>query len=342
MKRNNIIDLTKGIGIFLVILGHNESPLTAYIYSFHMPLFFLISGMFHSSEKNYTIFMKKKIKSLLIPYISFSIPLFLFWVVIGRKFGESVIKNTPISHSMVGILVGTDIAGFSSVEWGTPLWFLLCIFVVNNIFFYISKLSNTNIIIFNIVFILLNIILSKFLRVRLPWSILTALTAFPFYSFGYLFKEKILDNQINNKHWIITFIFFLLSILAYKLNGRIDMFENYYKNILFFFIGGFSGSLVLINLMKLLPQNKYKWINFLGVNSLILLAFHGRAMTILKFIWVIILKKEFIEGPLIFAFIYSFFQILLCLPLIFIINNYAPFLLGRKNINKVESKLVRE
>lgn len=339
MKRNYIIDLAKGIGIFLVILGHNKSSLTNYIYSFHMPLFFLMSGIFHSSEKNYMKFFGKKVRSILIPYISFSIPLFLFWVVIGRKFGEAVIKNTPVSHSALGILIGTDIIGFSSIEWGTPLWFLLCLFIVSNIFFYISKLNYTNIILVNIVFIMFNLILSNFLNIRLPWSILTALIAVPFYSFGYLFKEKILDKKINNKYWTITIILLVLSILSYKINGRVDMYGNEYKNILIFFIGGFSGSLFLINIMKLIPQNKYNWINFLGVNSLILLAFHGRALTILKFIWVIILKKEFLEGSLAFAFIYSFFQILLCLPLIFIINNYAPFLLGKINTKKVELKL---
>lgn len=47
--RDSTIDIAKGIGIFLVVLGHFAvfaSPLYHYIYLFHMPLFFFISGMF--------------------------------------------------------------------------------------------------------------------------------------------------------------------------------------------------------------------------------------------------------------------------------------------------------
>ena len=47
--RDSTIDIAKGIGIFLVVLGHFTvfaSPLYHYIYLFHMPLFFFISGMF--------------------------------------------------------------------------------------------------------------------------------------------------------------------------------------------------------------------------------------------------------------------------------------------------------
>lgn len=41
--RDSTIDIAKGIGIFLVVLGHFTvfaSPLYHYIYLFHMPLFF--------------------------------------------------------------------------------------------------------------------------------------------------------------------------------------------------------------------------------------------------------------------------------------------------------------
>ena len=44
--RSNFIDIVKGIGIFLVVLGHQNTILTQEIYSFHMPLFFFLSGIF--------------------------------------------------------------------------------------------------------------------------------------------------------------------------------------------------------------------------------------------------------------------------------------------------------
>lgn len=49
-KRDSVIDIAKGIGIFLVVFGHVPLPmdLITPIYLFHMPLFFFLSGMFSS------------------------------------------------------------------------------------------------------------------------------------------------------------------------------------------------------------------------------------------------------------------------------------------------------
>lgn len=61
-KRNNLIDLIKGLLIVFVMIGHflpgtlSENPLRYIIYSFHMPVFFFISGMLysgHTSLKEY-------------------------------------------------------------------------------------------------------------------------------------------------------------------------------------------------------------------------------------------------------------------------------------------------
>ena len=80
MKRLDYFDLAKGIGIFLVVLGHatfvNEHVIT-WVFSFHMPLFFMISGMLmaHKDEASLTMreLLHKKLKSILIPYLCFSI-----------------------------------------------------------------------------------------------------------------------------------------------------------------------------------------------------------------------------------------------------------------------------
>ena len=47
IKRIDYLDYTKGFGILLVILGHiydASNPIKIWLYSFHMPLFFIISG----------------------------------------------------------------------------------------------------------------------------------------------------------------------------------------------------------------------------------------------------------------------------------------------------------
>ena len=61
-ERLNYIDLMKGIGIFLVVSGHAGSPFVDWIYSFHMGLFFWISGYTFAIKPlpNFQCFLKKK------------------------------------------------------------------------------------------------------------------------------------------------------------------------------------------------------------------------------------------------------------------------------------------
>lgn len=46
------IDILKGIGMLLVIIGHSGCPWPFYqaINAFHMPLFFIVSGLFFSTK----------------------------------------------------------------------------------------------------------------------------------------------------------------------------------------------------------------------------------------------------------------------------------------------------
>ena len=80
-ERINWIDLLKGFGILLVIYGHNLPYFEKYIYSFHMPLFFFISGLMHPNKINFKV-IKKRAKQILAPYFLWSFLLFLFWFFI--------------------------------------------------------------------------------------------------------------------------------------------------------------------------------------------------------------------------------------------------------------------
>ena len=77
MKKQRIeyFDAAKGIAIIAVIVGHmgliaRGMTLTErFIFSFHMPIFFLISGYFLSSRMTLWEFAKKRFKQLIFPYI---------------------------------------------------------------------------------------------------------------------------------------------------------------------------------------------------------------------------------------------------------------------------------
>ena len=66
------LDVLRGIGIFLMVFDHVGwgSAVHTYIQSFHMPLFFIVSGYLWKNEDVFQV-IKKRFKTLMIPYIFF-------------------------------------------------------------------------------------------------------------------------------------------------------------------------------------------------------------------------------------------------------------------------------
>jgi fucose 4-O-acetylase-like acetyltransferase len=124
-KRIETIDIAKGIGILLVVLGHNDfgyvSPFGyKLIYSFHMPLFFFLSGYFLNASIPFFEFFKKRFNALLKPYL-FTIFLIYFLNVSFEKMGfETAVRR------IVKSLYGSGLY----IDW-VQLWFLPHLFVVS-------------------------------------------------------------------------------------------------------------------------------------------------------------------------------------------------------------------
>lgn len=75
-KRIKWIDIAKGIGIYLVVLGHlNVGYTVSFLQQFHVPLFFFLSGYVYSLNTKQGIrkFVIKKIKQIYVPFVLFGI-----------------------------------------------------------------------------------------------------------------------------------------------------------------------------------------------------------------------------------------------------------------------------
>ena len=124
-KRIEYIDIARGIGILLVVMGHNDfsviSPF-AYklIYSFHMPLFFFLSGYFINPTVEFWTFLRKRFNSLLKPYFFTIFLIYFVSISFGRIGFETAIQR--IIKSMYG-------AGYY-IDW-VQLWFLPHLFAVS-------------------------------------------------------------------------------------------------------------------------------------------------------------------------------------------------------------------
>ena len=129
-KRLDYIDLMKGIGIILVVAGHANSPFWEWIYSFHMGLFFWISGytMAIKPLPEFSLFLKRKIRTIIVPYIGYGLVAILF------QMREHAHYNTTINFvQYIQALIrggsGLDIVG------NIPLWFLQLLFIAILIFY---------------------------------------------------------------------------------------------------------------------------------------------------------------------------------------------------------------
>ena len=129
MKREKYLDIARGIATIMVIIGHcdyryTESWLTTWIYSFHMPLFFIISGILFRPEKydGFKHFLKKKVKGLVVPYLIFSI--ITFTISIGLEYLRTKgLNGEEVGKSFAGIFVG-----WRGTKLYNGLWFISALF----------------------------------------------------------------------------------------------------------------------------------------------------------------------------------------------------------------------
>lgn len=338
-KRIPYIDSVKGLAILLVVLGHifllGESSLISqvnkYIYSFHIPLFFLISGMLYCNKNiKFVVFLKSKLKRLLIPYLSFSLMLYPIWVLI-----EKYIKGTG-EHIQPKYFWGIFLGNADLMPWGGPLWFLISLFVVSCAFYFIGKMNRINILL-TLFFISFIGFISTFLAFSLPWMLDTSLTALVIYGIGYLLKDSLLSREQITKYdnkgpkLIVALGLLLMGYITAMKNSNVNMVNNQYGNYVFFYISALATSIGVILLFKVSYTNQKnsilnKWLIYFGENSIVVLALHGRTMTVTGLVLGVLGINVY--SSIVYSFLYAIFILILQVPFIHIINRYFPFILG--------------
>lgn len=331
------IDNLRGFAILLVVIGHSGSLLNNYIFSFHMPLFFFLSGIMFKKTNEFTSFFKKKNRTLVIPYLFFSSIFYLFWLFFERNktfvdsglFLSEGLTYSPLT-SFIGIFYSAG--GKQFMYWGVHLWFLTCLFIALIIFYFMVKLSKLKLSIVIIVSFILGILLTKYSPITLPWSIDVAFVAVTFIGFGYLIKEWLLKIEFKtNKTLLLVSIFFTIGVIVSLLNGKIDMRINHYNNPILFLIGSISGILLYTILFKNFSE-KYclKW---LGINSLLIYALH---LKLEPFAWAVPFLPKLLHDytGIIGALWISGWEILISIPIILFFNRYLYFIFGKKVVEK--------
>lgn len=195
MERIQWVDVAKGWGIIFVIYGHVANDfLSTWLYTFHVPLFFFLSGLFFNPTKNPTDFCHSKVKGLLLPYVMLGIPIFL----INLHFGYDPIEL---------------LKGYIIQERASTLWFIAALFMQFVIVYVLYKLVSITVIRWGTVvcFAVAGLLLWRCGIVSLPWNIDVSMVTLPFFCLGhYMQKNKTFRKVLVYGNKMILFFFFAL------------------------------------------------------------------------------------------------------------------------------------
>lgn len=275
-ERLSYLDIAKAIGILLVILGHiycNDDNFHIWIYSFHMPLFYFISGItFNKTKyKNVVKLLNNKIKILGIPYIIYNI-VNLTLILIFLDY--------PKSDFIICILHVFALTGYGA------MWFLPSLIIIQIMFYLIDKFINNKLIkvlIFIAIF-LITYILRKFDYNIIMLVLYRSFIGLIFFASGNYIYIYIKYKKIKYRE-IILLLF--INIITCFINGRVELWDLRLNNILLYFISSITGTLFIIYICKKIYTNKF--LEYIGKNSLIIMCTH---QIIIELIRKYILVKE--------------------------------------------------
>ena len=269
-SRNPTFDIMKGIGILTVIIGHLASSSVTFIYSFHMPLFFIVSGYFYR-ETRVKDSVSKDFRHLILPYLVTCAAIILSYGVISLYRHENQITDWIVA-SLYGSATLSHVSYyFAKVPRIGAIWFLLAMFWCKNLFNIIFphvKHPFWVCLAISIVSVLIN----RYL-INAPFALLIGFSTTIFYAMGYLVKLKGRFGKVNMFVSIGCVMIWIYSFLTSEMSVANALYENYPINV----IGAYGGTYFIYLISDLLSTAKTAISSFLtwcGRNSLTILCLH--------------------------------------------------------------------
>ena len=316
MNRKTYIDYMRAFAILLVIAGHANAfndPVKNWIYSFHMPLFFIISGLTLSEKKLSLKIVEKKVRVLLVPYI--------VW---------GLLYSSLTPGNVVKICYGSyrSIASAGSL---TSLWFLPTMFIAYFISQILIKIRKSVLrLLFVMGVFLVGCYLPK-IKEGYPWCLNIGFIAAAFIFAGYLIKE------LTDKRWSLgimiagtmigaagTWMYHLNSV---NVKSYILMASGRIGNPAWFVISSLCGFIFIYFFSKIveyyLPGNEI--ISYLGQNTMTVFLINKPILQILEDV----LNRVAVKNEIRLILAVCITAIVACL-ISKVINVFLPAAVGKK------------
>jgi len=291
-ERTVMLDYIKGFAIILVIIGHSiqygsginflnsdsfpyEKLVFKVIYSFHMPLFMVVSGyLFFNTINRYSVkqLLSSRITKLVVPVFVW-VGLFLIFHFTVHLIHHSVIRHETVTIDFVAGLKNYIGSSFQS------FWFLWAVFWCSLLVILTNKLFNDSVYAYLVIFIL------TFITPDLYGAELYKFM-FPFFLSGYFFNKRkdIFESVLSKVKQIylllIVGVAYLFVMQFYKQSSYIydrgftvlskDAWTQIGLDFYMIIVGLIGTVLVLLLVNYVLRYNAIKktYIANLGINSM--------------------------------------------------------------------------
>lgn len=336
-KRNVAIDVARGLALFFVVLGHLvtvKSKTFTWIFSFHMPLFFFLSGMCFNIDKysNFFEFLKEKVKKRIVPYFGFVLVGIVICLLIpawrAGLFSINVLKEIFYNAQPEKLHIG-------------QIWFLVALFFAEIILYAINKMfgkfkRNKYLIIATYVILALigaNILdIAKAINIKkIPFKIDTAITACVFMGIGYEVNKIKLFEMIEHYKLCFAILFLWIGFVPGQINEYVNICICEYGNIILYYISALFGIAGIYLISEKIKENKL--LQFYGKNSLFMFAIHSFLVFLFTHILSIIYNRpiQMLKNvPFNLCIIGSIIIYLLLLPITIIYNKIKKKLTKQK------------
>ncbi|MBW3095523.1 acyltransferase family protein [Bifidobacterium sp. 64T4] len=350
--RLTALDSLRGFGILLVVLGHTSQSagLIHWIFSFHMPLFFIISGMlFH--ERQFLDSVKKKAVRLLVPYLFFGTITLAYWALIERRLRGS---NVSVTNALANIPLAR--AGVDDYPQNAVLWFLPCLFVTEMLFLGVFTFVKSKKFVRHDWTVAATLAVISFLSImvmhsfdlpieqfRLPWTLDIVPFSMLFYCIGYLLSRFLMPfMQKARLQTLLRVVYAAIGVAGLCLLWAFDELTGLSVNL-----NGASTSnpfwmlcaalLGFISSLMLCIAIDCRLLQFLGRVSLTIMCVHEPVKRALIFAMAKILgmNTDALRANLACAMLVAVVTVAICVAVHLVMDRFAPVLIGNSRHNPV-------
>ena len=288
-SKDNMISIAKGIGIILMVIGHSGCPtyMRNFIYMFHMPLFFIISGYCFKTYylSDFKTFAKKRFLGLYVPFIKYCI----LFLILHNLFYKLGIYNDVFGKGVLGIYydIETMITNFFRIfllinceSIISPLWFVASLFLGYFIFYFAKRYIRNNLYC-GIVLLIISLVLIPFTKSSLPIVFRSAFGAL------YLWGGEIIYRKFRylNRIWIMLLSLVIVCVGSVFLPTEMPK-VNYYTFLPYFICSLFGSVMLLIisDRVKRIKSCAIKVLEYIGNHTMTILVWHFLCFKIVSLI----------------------------------------------------------